>query len=80
VGSPGCPLQRGKPEYLKHAFVQMMAIGKGPYGLWYHQEIHPLTTAWDWNTALTINADGSAVALIRGGMVWHAENYADNRT
>jgi hypothetical protein len=80
VGSTGCPLQRGKPEYLKHTFVQMMAIGKGPYGPWRHQEIHPLTTAWDWNTALTINADGSAVALIRGGMVWHAENYADNRT
>jgi hypothetical protein len=35
---------------------------------------------WDWNTALTINDDGSAVGLIRGGMVWHASDYADNST
>ena len=32
------------------------------------------------NTALTINKDGSAVALIRGGMSWHASNYSDNTT
>ena len=27
-----------------------------------------------------IAADGSAVALIRGGMVWHADNYSDPAT
>jgi hypothetical protein len=34
-----------------------------------------LTVGWDWNTALTINDDGSAVALIRGErmccVVWY---------
>ena len=39
-----------------------------------------LTAGWDWNTALTINQDASAVALIRGGMTWHATDYADNTT
>ena len=29
---------------------------------------------------LTINEDGSALALIRGGMTWHASNYSDNTT
>ena len=58
----------------------MMAIADSPYGPWEHQEIHPLTTGWDWNTALTINSDGSAIALIRGGMVWHANDYANNQT
>jgi hypothetical protein len=35
---------------------------------------------WDWNTALTINSDGSAVALIRAGYTWHADNYTDPAT
>ena len=32
-----------------------------------------MTLAWP-------RRDGSAVALIRGGMVWHASNYSDNTT
>ena len=78
--SQGCPFQRGNPPNLRHPFVQMMAIADSPYGPWEYQEIHPLTTGWDWNTALTINSDGSAIALIRGGMVWHANDYANNQT
>lgn len=79
-GSPGCPFQRGTPSSLNHPMVQMMAIASSPNGPWEQQELHRLTIGWDWNTALTINADSSAVALIRGGMVWHARNYADNTT
>ena len=77
-GSPGCPFQRGTPAKLGHSFVQMMAIASSPGGPWNQSEIRPLTTGWDWNTALTINADNSAVGLIRGGMVWHANDYRDN--
>ena len=29
---------------------------------------------------MTINTDGSAVALIRGGMVWHADLYSNPET
>jgi hypothetical protein len=74
-GSPGCPFQRGTPSSLNHPMVQMMAIASSPDGPWEQQEIHALTVGWDWNTALTINDDGSAVALIRGErmccVVWY---------
>eukprot|EP00664_Eupelagonemidae_sp_cell27_P001225 gene1225-1204_t len=79
-GSPGCPFQRGTPAGLRHLFVQMMAVARSPDGPWEQREVRPLTMPWDWNTALTINPDNSAVALIRGGMVWHATNYSDNAT
>ena len=80
VNSSGCPFQRGMPHSLNHPYVQMMAIASTPYGPWTHIEIPSLTTGWDWNTALTIHGDGSAVALIRGGMVWHATDYANPNT
>ena len=76
MGSPGCPFQRGKPEKYNHPYIQMMAIAPTPNGPWEHSELHSLTAPWDWNTALTINDDGSAVALIRGGMVWYADLYS----
>jgi hypothetical protein len=80
VNSSGCPFQRGKPESLNHPYIQMMSIASTPYGPWKHVEISPLSAGWDWNTALTIHRDGSAVALIRGGMVWHAADYANPKT
>ena len=43
-------------------------------------EIAALTAAWDWNTALTIDDDGAALALIRGGMTWRAAAYDDTET
>merc|ERR1719272_1007806 len=58
----------------------MMAIAPTPNGPWSTTEIKRLSMPWDWNTALTINKDRSAVALIRGGMVWYASNYSDNAT
>jgi hypothetical protein len=79
-GSPGCPFQRGRPASMGHAMVQMLAIADSPDGPWHQVELHGLTAGWDWNTALTIGTDGSAVALIRGGMSWHASNYSDNTT
>lgn len=79
-GSPGCPFQRGRPASMAHAMVQMLAIADGPSGPWKQVELHGLTAGWDWNTALTIFKDDSAVALIRGGMSWHASNYSDNTT
>ena len=42
--------------------------------------IDGLCAGWDWNTALTVLEDNSAVALIRGGMVWHADVFDDNTT
>eukprot|EP00035_Acanthoeca_spectabilis_P004778 m.106857 g.106857 ORF g.106857 m.106857 type:complete len:607 (-) comp12724_c0_seq2:1803-3623(-) len=79
-GTPNCPFQRGQPSSLGHKFQQMLAIAPGPNGPWTQFEIPGLTAGWDWNTALTINADGSAVALIRAGFVWHASNYSDAST
>lgn len=79
-GSPGCPFQRGRPANMSHEMIQMMAISESPHGPWRQVAIDGLTTGWDWNTALTILPDGSAVALIRGGMTWHASNYSDNTT
>jgi hypothetical protein len=76
----GCPFERGEPKALGHPFRQMLAVSTaGPDGPWdaYNVEIPQLTVPWDWNTAMEIQADGSAVALIRGGMTWHAANYSD---
>jgi hypothetical protein len=79
-GTPNCPFQRGTPKSLGHPFRQMVAVAPNPAGPWTEFEIPGLTVGWDWNTALTINPDSSAVALIRGGMVWHASNYSDVST
>ena len=79
-GSPGCPFQRGTPADMGHQMEQMVAISQSPAGPWKRFEVKGLTMGWDWNTAITINDDGSAVGLIRGGMVWYASNYADNST
>lgn len=84
AGQPGgCPFERGSPKALAHPFRQMLAVStSGPNGPWgeHNVEIPQLTVPWDWNTAMDIAADGSAVALIRGGMVWHADNYSDPAT
>lgn len=79
--SNDCPYQLGKPSILHHKFRQMLSISQSPNGPWSSPiEIPQLSAAWDWNTALTINDDGSAVALIRGGSTWHATNYSDPST
>jgi hypothetical protein len=79
--SPKCPFQLGKPDNLRHRFRQMLSIAQSPSGPWSSPiEIPQLSAGWDWNTALTINDDGSAVALIRGGSTWHATNYSDPTT
>jgi len=76
--SQDCPFQRGYPRDLAHDFKQMLSVAPGPDGPWSEPvEIPQLSRPWDWNTALTINADGSAVALLRAGFVWHARNYSD---
>ncbi|CAB9526607.1 expressed unknown protein [Seminavis robusta] len=78
VGSKGCPFQRGQPTKLNHLYIQMMAIASHPNGPWRHVEIPKLTMPWDWNTAMTIRPNSEeAIALIRGGMVWHAHQYDD---
>ena len=79
--SKQCPYQMGKPRDLSHTFRQMMSIATSPDGPWSDPiEIPQLSQSWDWNTALTINMDGSAVALIRGGMTWYATNYSNPET
>ena len=70
-GAPGCPFQRGNPSSLQHRFEQVLSVAPSPDGPWSSIEVNGLTTGWDWNTAPHINDDGSAVALIRGGMVWY---------
>lgn len=55
-----------------HGFKQMMAVARSPSGPWSALEIPQLSTGWDWNFAVAIRGDGSAVGLIRGGMVWRA--------
>lgn len=79
--SPKCPFQRGYPKNLSHVFQQMMSFADDPNGPWETPvEIPQLTQSWDWNTDLTIHPDGSAVALIRAGMTWHADTYWDPTT
>lgn len=76
--SAACPFQRGYPRELAHMFKQMLSIAQNPNGPWSEPvEIPQLSRPWDWNTALTINADGTAVALLRAGFVWHAQNYSE---
>ena len=76
--SEACPFQRGYPKELAHDFKQMMSIAQRPDGPWSEPvEIPKLSRPWDWNTAITINSDGSAVALLRAGFVWYAQNYSD---
>lgn len=80
--TPGCPFQRGTPKNLGHRFQQMLSVSPdGPGGPWSAPvEIDALSAGWDWNTAFEIESDGSALALIRGGMTWYASKYADNTT
>ena len=60
-----------------HPFKQMMAVANNPNGPWTAFEIPKLSTGWDWNLAIAIRGDGSAVGLIRAGMVWSAKQYAN---
>ncbi|KAL3938096.1 MAG: hypothetical protein SGBAC_006925 [Bacillariaceae sp.] len=79
--SERCPYQLGNPKNLHHRFQQLMSKAPSPFGPWSSPiEIPQLSTGWDWNTDLTINADGSAVALIRGGTTVYASNYSDPTT
>ena len=79
AGLPGCPFQRGAPSSLGHRFRQMLATARAPDGPWTAAgEVVGLSAPWDWNTAMAVAEDGSALALIRGGMTWHAANATDN--
>ena len=60
-----------------HGFKQMMAIAQSPAGPWDAFEIPQLSWGWDSNLAIGIRDDGSAVGLIRAGMVWRAPHYAN---
>lgn len=80
------PVQPNNPVYHKggcgplyiHPFKQMISTAGAPGGPWSTPvEITALSRPWDWNTALTIARDGSAVALVRSGIVWAAQNYTD---
>eukprot|EP00980_Cylindrotheca_fusiformis_P004356 scaffold925_cov129-Cylindrotheca_fusiformis.AAC.9 len=79
--SSQCPYQLGTPASLHHRFRQMQSVAPSPNGPWSTPvEIPQLSAGWDWNTALTIHEDGSAVALIRGGSTWHAKDYTNPET
>jgi len=64
-----------------HIFHQMMMISNGfdePWGEPF--EITKLTAPWDWNLALTILSNGTAVGLVRALFPWRADDYSDNST
>jgi hypothetical protein len=64
-----------------HGFRQLVAVAPGfdqPFGEPF--EVLKLSMPWDWNTALTVLPNGSAVAVLRALFPWAAENYADNAT
>jgi hypothetical protein len=74
--APGGPRGGCGPHYM-HGFKQMMAVAPGPNGPWDAFEVPQLSAGWDWNFALAIRPDRSAVGLIRAGFVWRAADYAD---
>jgi len=68
----GCGLNR------THSFRTMLAIAPGfgqPFGQ--AMEITKLSVPWDWNLALSIMPNGTAVGLLRALFPWRAENYSD---
>ena len=69
--APGLP-KGGCGPHSSHGFKQMMAVAPAPSGPWRALELPQLSTAWDWNFALAVRGDGSAVGLIRAGMAWRA--------
>ena len=67
----------GCGPHAMHEFKQMMGVAPGPSGPWETLEIPQLSTAWDWNLAIAIFPNKSAIGMIRGGMVWRAEQYSN---
>jgi hypothetical protein len=64
-----------------HIFRQMVAVAPGfdePWGQAF--EVAALTVPWDWNTAITILPNGSAVGVLRALYPWFADDYTDNST
>jgi hypothetical protein len=76
TGHDGCGVNAS------HPFLTLMAIAaSSPDGPWGAPiDIAALNEPWDWNTAIAILPNGSAVALLRACYTWHAERYADNTT
>lgn len=64
-----------------HSFRQMMAIAPCfdcPWGE--PTELVKLSVPWDWNLALAILPNRTAVGLLRALFPWRASNYSDNTT
>lgn len=71
----GCGLNK------THIFHQMMMISPGFNQKWQEPiEITKLTAPWDWNLALTVLKNGTAIGLVRALFPWNANNYSDNTT
>jgi hypothetical protein len=62
-----------------HPFRQMMAVAPGGFeGAWGAPvEIPQLSVNWDWNFALSIFSNGSAVGALRALFPWRAALYSD---
>ena len=62
-----------------HAFRTMMAIAPGGFGgAWGAPvEIPQLSVPWDWNMAIAILPNRTAIGLLRALYPWRAENYSD---
>jgi hypothetical protein len=76
--NPGGYVKGGCGPDARHGFKQMLSTAPTPDGPWAAPtEIPQLSASWDWNFALAIRPDRSAVGLIRAGFVWQAADYAD---
>ena len=61
-----------------HAFRTVLAVAPAPGGPWAPPvELRPLDAPWDWDLALTILPNRSAVAVLRALFTWHAADYAN---
>ena len=62
-----------------HAFPQLLAISPGfgrPFGKPV-EIVSPVSIPWDWNLAIAINPDGSAIGVVRELIPWVAADFSN---
>ena len=64
-----------------HPFATLLAVAPSPDGPWGAPiDITKLNAPWDWNLALTILPNRSAVGVLRAIYTWHATAFDDATT
>ena len=70
------PSHNGCGANASHAFRTLLSVAQAPDGPWGPPiDITKLDAPFDWNTAITILPNRSAVAVLRALFTWHAEQY-----